>query len=261
MLQTNEKYLKFSNLSGYAEIENFTTTRRGGNSEGYLESLNFGYNVGDNQLLVASNYYTLSESLGIDSESMVLPKQTHSNNIGVVTKYKQVFPDTDALITNTPGVCLCVKTADCVPILLFDPIKNAVAAVHSGWRGTVKRILQFVVAKMQEIFDSSPDNIIAGIGPSIGPEVYEVGQDVIDQVQATFKNKKNIIHLINDENKALFNLWEANRQILLDCGLRDENIEIAGLCTYSNPGYFYSARRMKGKTGRMLTGIIIKNDR
>jgi hypothetical protein len=160
------------------------------------------------------------------------------------------------LITNQPGICLCVQTADCVPVLLFDPKEKVISVVHAGWRGTVKRIAEEAVQKMISKYGSSAENILALIGPSIGPEVYEVGDEVVRQVHRNIPGAEKTLMKGKNE-KFHFNLWKANRNILLDSGLMPENIQIAGECSFSENEKYFSARRDGAETGRIVSGIMM----
>ena len=253
------KYLQFRNLSIFENLVHFSTTRIGGVSTGILDSLNLGYTVNDNPKNVTQNLENLSKILGFERKQMVSPKQTHSKNIGIVKSTNDIFPNTYALITNIPGICIFVRTADCVPILLFDPVQKAVAIIHSGWKGTVHKISQHTIELMQTEFGTKPNDLIAGIGPSIGPDVYEVGPEVIELFYEQF-GIDHITKPVKDSEKGLLNLWKVNKNILLESGIPENQIEIAEICTYANPELFYSARRNGVKTGRMATGIILKNN-
>lgn len=256
-VKNNIKYLQFKNLSSFENLIHFSTTRIGGVSSEKLKSLNLGYTVNDNQKNVTTNLETLSKSFGIEREQMISPKQTHSKNIGIVKSTKDIFPDTDALITNVPNVCIFVRTADCVPILLFDPVQKAIATIHSGWKSTIQKISQHTIELMQKEFGTNPKDLIAGIGPSIGPNVYEVGPELIE----LFYEQVGINHIIKpikNSDKGYLNLWKVNKNILLESGIPEDQIEIAETCTFSNPELFYSARRDGVKTGRLATGIMIK---
>lgn len=251
------KYLQFENLSSFENITHFSSTRAGGVSKGNLSSLNLGYTVNDNPKNVTTNLKLLANSLGFEKSQMVSPKQTHSKNVGIVKSHKDIFPETDALITNIPNICIFIRTADCVPILLFDPVKKAVAAIHSGWKSTVQEISKHTIELMQKEFGTKPNNIIAGVGPSIGPAVYEVGPEVVEAFRKVF-GTNHVIKPITDSDKAYLNLWEANKKILMNAGVLEDQIEIAKMCTYSDTGLFFSARRDHLKTGRLATGIMLK---
>ncbi len=255
-IKNNIKYLQFGNLSKFENLNHFSSTRIGGSSSEKLESLNLGYTVNDNPKIVNSNLKLLANTLGFEKKQMVSPKQKHSANIGIVKTEHDIFPDTDALITNIPNLCIFIRTADCVPILLFDPVKKAIAAIHSGWKGTIQEISKLTIDLMQKEFGTNPEHIIAGIGPSIGPEVYEVGSEVIEQFNKSFGDNFCVTPIKNSE-KGFLDLWKVNKKKLLDSGIPENQIEIAEICTYSNPELFYSARRDGVKTGRLATGIII----
>jgi len=206
---------------------------------------------------VKQNKARLATVLGIQPEQLVFPRQTHTNCVAGLDKIPDnEITETDALVTNQPGICLCVQTADCVPVLLFDPVNSVVAAVHAGWRGTVKKIAEAAVLKMQKKYHSDPKNILAAIGPSIGPEVYEVGSEVVDEVQKHIPFPAKSLQK-NKSGKFHFNLWEANRQVLLLAGLDAKNIEISEECTFQKENKYYSARREGIQTGRIVSGIML----
>ena len=254
----NIKLLKFLNLSNEKGCIHFSSTRTGGVSQGNLASLNLGYTVGDNPKLVTKNIELIQDSIHLNGSRIVFPMQTHSCNVRIVENDKNTFANTDALITNVPGVCVAVRTADCVPVLLFDPVKKVVAAIHSGWKGTIQKISQKTIEIMHQQFNVNPNDIIAGIGPSIGPKVYEVGSEVVEQFNSEFRTE-SVIAPIPNSDKGLLNLWKVNKLILQESGISEKNIEIAEMCTYSNPKLFFSARRDSVKCGRLASGIMIKN--
>lgn len=204
------------------------------------------------------NKSKLAQKLGLHYENMVYPSQTHTSCVVDLTENpKHAIHETDALVTNTLGLCLCVQTADCVPILLFDPVQKVVSAVHAGWRGTVGKIVEEAVLRMQKNYRSNPDNILAAIGPSISPEIYEVGNEVVQAAKKSIPNATHTLHK-NGSGKYHFNLWEANKQLLLRNGLNPENIEILSECSFQKEEKYYSARREGMDTGRMVSGIMLK---
>lgn len=204
------------------------------------------------------NKLKLATLLDIEPQKLVFPKQTHTNCVADITGIPAVkLDETDALVTNKPGVCICVQTADCVPILLFDPVNNVVSAVHAGWRGTVGKIVSIAVEKMVSNYGSSAENIVAAFGPSISPEIYEVGDEVVEAAQKFIPNTELTLRK-NSSGKFHFNLWEANKQLLLGCGLKDSNIEVLGECSFLERDKYYSARRDGIETGRIVSGIMLK---
>lgn len=259
--QTNDalKLWRFKILSQQTSIEHFISGRPGGVSEGEIGSLNLSFRAGDTPQNVQENRNRLAQSLGIAPVQLFFPAQTHSIHVKKVdpNTSSDSLIDTDALITNFPSICVCVMSADCVPILLYDPINKAVGAVHAGWRGTVGKIVTATVQAMQQAFGTRPADMIAGIGPSICPEVYQVGQEVIEAAIQAFGTKENLITNQNGEGKGFFNLWEANRMQLIGLGVRPEAIEVAGICTYQQSHQFFSARRSGNRAGRFAAGIML----
>ncbi|MFW5755469.1 MAG: peptidoglycan editing factor PgeF [Tangfeifania sp.] len=206
---------------------------------------------------VKQNRVYLAAVLKIRSGQLVFPRQTHTSCVADLDRVPEnEINETDALVTNQPGICLCVQTADCVPVLLFDPVNRTIAAVHAGWRGTVKKIAEAVVLKMQKKYHSNSENILAAIGPSIGPEVYEVGSEVVEEVRKNLPLPDKILQK-NKSGKFHFNLWEANRQILLAAGLKEGNIRVSEECTFQKENKYYSARREGIETGRIVSGIML----
>jgi len=163
----------------------------------------------------------------------------------------------DAIITNTPGTAIGVETADCVPVLLFDSQKPAVAAVHAGWRSTVKKIVQKTAKRMQDEFGSDPSRMIAAIGPAIGPECYEVDEPVMGPMREAFPFWKDVSSE-RGRGKWGLDLVKANRRELVQAGLVEKNIHALGLCTSCRKDLFYSFRA-EGRAGRMLSVIMIKS--
>ncbi|MCK3686212.1 peptidoglycan editing factor PgeF [Maribellus sp. YY47] len=213
--------------------------------------------TGDEASVFVENRKELARLLGIKTEQLVFPRQTHTSTVCAVNEIPEMeIAETDALITNQPGICICVQTADCVPILLFDPVEKVAAAVHAGWRGTVQKIVVETVLKMQKEYKSDPANLKAAIGPSIGPVVYEVGSEVEQAVRRTIPEAEQTLCL-NGSGKYHFNLWDANRNLLLSCGIQAKNIDVLEECSFQEAEKYYSARREGIQTGRMVSGIMI----
>ena len=219
--------------------------------------------MSDQPANVDENRQRLARALEITPAQFLLPKQTHSDHIQVIRKpddKKLDLSNTDGLITNVPGIAVSVLTADCVPLLFYDRVRNVIGAVHSGWRGTVKGIAQNMIQTFKTEFNSRPSDILVGIGPSIGPDTYEVGREVIDSVKATFKDESYLILREEKRGKAYLNLWKANRILLEHMRVPPENIEKAYICTYTDHEYFFSARRLGVDCGRFGAGIMLKNN-
>jgi len=252
----------FNHLHRYDNILHFVSARGGGVSSGIYHSLNMSYTAGDKTLNVAENRKRLAEELGITPAHLVFPGQSHTANIRIIREAEEVkdgIAETDALITQVPQLCVSILVADCVPLLLYDPSRNVVAAAHAGWRGTVRSMAIKVVEEMKKAFGSDPASILAGIGPSIGPDSYEVGADVVGDV-------KHNIHLDDQKvlqytfgEKAYFDLWAANRLQLEYAGLSPKHIEEARIDTYEAHELFFSARRLGNPCGRFAAGIMIRS--
>lgn len=230
-------------------------TRQGGVSPKPWDSLNMGNVVGDEPHRVGENRVRAFRAVNRDPQSMYDVWQVHSAKVVCVDAARPAdLPhiQADAILTANPEVTLFMRFADCVPILLFDPRKKVAGIVHAGWRGTVKKIGLAAVQTMINEYGSNPKDILAGIGPSIGVDRYEVGQEVVDQVEKNFsKDADRLLRNLNGGVK--FDLWEANRLLLEQAGL--VKIEIAGICTASHPEDWYSHRGELSKTGRF--GAII----
>jgi len=256
----------FENLLKYKNIQHFVSSRIGGVSQYPYNSLNLGLHVEDKAENVLENRKILASHLRTKLNNFTMAKQIHKNNVTIVTDkmrgkgsrdYQNAINATDALLTSKPNIYLNVLVADCVPILFFDPIKKVIGAVHTGWRGTVRLIAQKSIQRTQEFFSSEPSDIIVGIGPSIGPCCYEVGSDVISQVEKVFPSKEDYIINSPSNDKGYFDLWKANQAQLIQAGIPEENIEVAELCTCCNADMFFSVRHQKGETGRFAAGIMI----
>lgn len=266
MLITKNKGItlyRFRNLSRLEKVLHFVSTRLGGVSESPYQELNLGFHVGDNPEAVLENRTRLMDSVGVPLSHVVTCNQTHSGNVAIVDEsmrglgastYASALSDTDALITNNKDICLMVMIADCVPIILFDPEKCVAGIVHAGWKGTVQDVTGNTVRQMIQVYGSAPQNIIAGIGPSIGPVHYEVGPEVVEIANSTFPNA-NVIRK-DREGRTYFDLWKANVFQLLTSGLVRKNIELAGICTFAENANFYSHRREK-LTGRFCAAISL----
>jgi polyphenol oxidase len=252
---------QFESLAYYREVNHFVSGRQGGVSKGALDSFNLSYKVNDVHEHVVENRRRLALAIGVEPNRLVFPTQTHSNNIKRVLANipQDDLEDTDALITNVPALCIAVMSADCVPVLLYDPVQKAVAAIHAGWRGTVGKILTATVQAMQAQFNTNPANLLVGIGPSICPEVYEVGSEVLHAAQASFGTLAGLARPASESGKGYFNLWEANRIQLLALGVKQENIEVAGICTYTEHDAFFSARHSGNSAGRFAAGIVLNS--
>ena len=233
-------------------------TRYGGVSPKPWDSLNVGGTVGDDRPRVIENRLRSFQAAGRDPKSMFDVWQVHSADVVRANAPHNFSPPeykADAILTDNPDVTLFMRFADCTPILLFDPIKYTIGIAHAGWMGTVKQVAAAAVNAMTAAYGSRPEDILAGIGPSIGPDHYEIGPDVITRVRETYLGDADKL-LIHRDGHIYFDLWQANELTLKNAGVR--SIEISGLCTACHPEDWFSHRAEKGKTGRFGALIGLK---
>ena len=237
------------------------TTRLGGVSQGILSSLNLGMNRGDDPENIRENYRILTEALGIPTENLVLTRQTHSDIVRVVTKADakgldhRDYPECDAMITNDPGTALMIFTADCTPILFYDPVTGAVGAAHAGWRGTAAGIAEKAVKAMEENFGCKAENIRCAIGPNIAQCCFETDADVpTAMVEALGEDAKPLIRQAGE--KYYVNLKEMNALFLRRAGVT--HIDISPVCTACEHQRFWSHRVTKGDRGSQGAMIYCK---
>ena len=260
-------YLTYPALEELSGFVHAFSTRLGGVSEGIYSSMNLSFTRGDDENSVMENYRRLAEAVGFSVENIVTSDQTHTANVRVITEADRgngitkprPYTDVDGMITNVPGLVLATFYADCVPLYFIDPVRKAIGLSHSGWRGTEAHIGAVTVRRMQEEYRSLPEDIYGAIGPSICQECYEVSEDVILEFQKTFPEQSWRDLFYRKENgKYQLNLWEANRQIMLEAGLIEEHISLPGLCTCCNPEFLFSHRASRGKRGNLgaFLGII-----
>ncbi|WP_315364757.1 peptidoglycan editing factor PgeF [Oribacterium sinus] len=242
------------------------STRKGGVSKEHLASLNLSFSVEDAKENVLENFRRIGERFGKTPEDFVLSKQSHETKVlkvGTKDRGKGItknrdYEGIDALITDEKGLILSCFSADCVPILFYDPIHKAVGACHSGWRGTKGKILLNVVEEMRKHFSSNPADILIAIGPSISKEQYIVSEDLglsfLEDYPDLGEDSSSPIQRIS-KDKFQLDLWDLNRRIALDSGIREEHISISGYCTMENPELFFSHRYSQGRRG--LQGAFI----
>ena len=244
-----------STLLSEAGIPHGVFTRRGGVSPPPWESLNLGSTVGDERARVQENLRRMFAALARPLESRYDVWLVHGARVVCATGPR---PDgrphiqADAILTNRPDLTLVMRYADCVPILLADPVRRVVGIVHAGWQGTVLGVTRQAVEQMVACYGSRPADILAAIGPSIGPDHYEVGPEVAAQVRAAFGERAAEL-LPRPQGRIHFDLWAANRLLLEQAGVR--HIEVAEICTACHLDDWYSHRAEKGKTGRFGAAI------
>jgi hypothetical protein len=244
--------LPYFRFTGFPEdgVQNHAVfTRHGGVSPAPFDSLNLSVSVADSRDKVYANRRRAYGLYGRDTDSVVHAHLVHGADVARVTRADDGGwqPHIDGLITDEPGCALTMNYADCTPIFLYDPVRRAIGLGHAGWKGAIQDLPGALVRAMQAAFGSKPAELLAAIGPSIGPCCYEVGDPVVGQVRAQFANGHRLLHN-NGGPRPHFDLPEANRQRLQDAGLRQ--IEMSGLCTACRTDLFFSHRAEKGRTGR-----------
>lgn len=245
------------------------TTRLGGVSGGHWSSLNMGLHVGDRNEDVVTNRERLAEALGWPFAAFTCAEQVHSDKVHIVTaedagrgrdSRQSALQDTDALVTNVRGVLLASFYADCVPLYFYDPVHEVVGLAHAGWKGTATEIACRTVETMQRAFGSDPAQLRGAIGPAIGICCYEVDGPVIDRMEALcsgFANAPAIDSMIRrmQDGKAMLDLKEINRQIMIKAGILPTRIELSSWCTSCRTDLLFSHRAENGATGRMASWI------
>lgn len=276
-MNNTQPVLNYYNLSD--DVKAFSTTRHGGVSEGNYASLNINEYCGDSKANTDANRLLLANELGIDANHIIMPHQTHGVESRIIGEEFANLPDgvkkmllegVDAVMTNIPGMCIGVSTADCIPVLLYDEEHHAAAAIHAGWRGTQARIVHKAVQEMRMAYQTDPTKLKAVIGPGISLDNFEVG----DEVYAAFEQAAFDMSTIAEERikrnpnaddpaKAFERKWHinlplANIQMLTHNGVDEANILNTGICTFDNADSYFSARRLGIESGRIYTGIIIR---
>jgi len=249
-------FYSFEQFDMLAECRHAVTTKT--SDEPY--SFSVALHTGEDQKQIVENRKKIIALLGWDEPlHFVIANQTHSDNIVIINEpqtqgwesVEDAVANCDALITNQKNVVLSVLTADCVPLLLYDREKNVIASVHAGWKGTKSKIVAKTVQKMVETFKTNPQDIIAGIAPSIGACCYEVGEEVAQH----FFDVPNTC--VQRGDKYMLDLPEVNKQQLLNIGVLESNIEMSNICTACEVERFFSYRKEEGCSGRFMSMIVL----
>ena len=253
------------------DVTAFSTTRHGGASQGNYGEFNINEYCGDEPDAIGKNRQALASKLDIPETHIIMPHQTHGIEVRQIAAdfmhlpaniQRMVLEGVDAVMTNMRGVCIGVSTADCIPVLLYDPLHDAVCAVHAGWRGTVARIVMKAVTEMRLAYGSQPANLKAVIGPGISLDAFEVGNEVYEEfANANFEmepiSRQQKVEGTDFEFKWHVDLKECNLRQLLQCGVAAENIEVSDICTYANAADYFSARRLGTNSGRIFSGVML----
>ena len=255
--------LYFPALEKTGVVRHLFTTRFGGVSSGIFSSMNLSSIRGDDPACVDENFRRAAAAVGLTRDRLVLTCQVHSTKIirvgeedaGKGVTRELDWNDVDGLVTDTPNLALATFFADCVPIMIVDPVRRAIGSCHSGWKGTVRRIGEATIRKMQEEFGSDPKDLVCGIGPSICRDCYEISGDVAARFKEAFPGYEQ--DLLTDKHNGHYqlDLWEACRRVLLDAGVPEGNISVTDVCTCCNPDVLFSHRATQGKRGN-IAGLI-----
>lgn len=241
----------------------FSTTRHGGQSKGEYASFNINGYCGDDVADIEANKVALCRHLRIDMQHLVMPHQIHGSVVRQIADdfiplpqkvREMILEGVDAVMTDVKGLCIGVSTADCIPIIIYDPEHHAVAAVHAGWRGTVARIAEKAILAMAMTYHSRPEAMHCIIGPGISLAHFEVGQEVYEEfAEAGF----DMDLIARWQTKWHIDLKLCNRQQLERMGVAHDNIQVSDICTYADNADFFSARRQGVNCGRIFTGALL----
>lgn len=268
-LTSDNRVLEYELNQSYSNIFCFSTTRYGGVSSGNYSSFNCNEYCGDKAEDIIRNRKILIKLLPQKPDLLVFPHQNHGTEILSVDKsfldkgndeQKIRLEGVDALVTDINNICLCISTADCIPILLFDPHKRVAAAIHAGWRGTVNHIVSKCVSYMVDMYGCDTSEMKACIGPGISLESFEVGNEVYNKFSDMGFDMNRISQKDISQGKWHIDLPKANQLELLKSGVDICNIECSDICTYKNNDMFFSARRQGIDSGRILSGIMLLSD-
>ena len=260
-------YLTFPILEQLPGIVHGFSTRLGGASQGDVGTMNLSFSRESSRQNVEENYRRLANAIGYEPERLVCSRQTHTTNVRVVTEEdcgigfcrSGEYDNIDGLVTNVPGIPLMTFYADCVPLLLADPVHRAIGCAHSGWRGTAANMGKAALEVMKREYGTEAKDVITAIGPSICQDCYEVSEDVIDQFREVYHRKIWPDLFYEKQNgKFQLNLWEACRQNFLMAGVLPEHISLPDLCTCCNPKFLFSHRASRGNRGNLAAVVMLR---
>ncbi len=269
----NKPELHFYELAN--NVVAFSSTRHGGVSKGNYAAFNINRYCGDAPEDIELNRKSLANCLGIDVNKLIVPHQIHSDSSRIIANEyfklpanirEQIIEGVDAVMTNELNVCIGVSTADCIPILLYDTKHHATAAIHAGWRGTVKHIVQKTIKEMGIVYQTKPQELQAVIGPGISLQNFEVGDEVYEQFANACFDMERIakrFRVMQPKEGELPLKWHldlklSNRIDMETMGVLPQNIIDEGICTYDNTNDYFSARKLGVDSGRIYNGIILK---
>jgi purine-nucleoside/S-methyl-5'-thioadenosine phosphorylase / adenosine deaminase len=256
------QYLESDALGGIDFIVHAFVTRWGGISQGAFENLNFSFREGDPADRVERNWETLSTAFEVPRRQFFVVNQVHEDRILLIDEEHPKPSDNqllqyDAIVTDRPGLAIGIKTADCVPILVVDPVRRVIGAIHAGWKGTSLGIAAKAVDALADRYLSKPSDLIVALGPAIGSCCYQVDEAVFESMKGQ-SGRDSLFRPCREKGRWMFDLVLANRLQLEETGVLAGNIFTAGFCTACRGDFFFSHRREKGVTGRHLNFIMIR---
>lgn len=251
--------LHFKKLDETGLVKHCFTTREGGASKDIYSTMNLSFTRGDDEKSVMENYRRIAAVMKEDITAFVCSDQTHTTNVirvgkaerGIGITKEKPYTDVDGLVTNESGVVLSTFYADCVPLFFVDTKNKAIGLSHSGWRGTVGRMGHKTLVKMKEEYGTSPEDVVAAIGPSICQSCYEVSEDVAYKFIEEFEGFEKEILIDKGNGKYQLDLWKANEIVLLQSGILKENLAVTNICTCCNSKLLFSHRASAGKRGNL----------
>lgn len=263
--------LEYPALNNIEGISHCFSTRFGGVSEDIFTSMNLSFVRGDDENKVMENFKRLASAKGWNIEDMVFSDQTHTTNVRVMSSddrgkgilRARDYADVDGMVTNEPGLILSTFYADCAPLYFVDPVHKAIGLSHSGWKGTVGRIGRVTIETMSREYGTNPEDLVCAIGPSICQDCYEISYDVAARFMDEFPD--NIDEILYEkapvlgERKFQLNLWRACEVVLMDAGVKPDNIHTTDICTCCNPELLFSHRASHGKRGNLGAFLCINN--
>lgn len=268
------EYLTFPAFEETGIVTHMVSTRTGGVSRGIFASMNYNYKRGDDPAAVDENFRRTAAVFGTGTDAFVCGEQTHTTNVRIVTEddrgkgvtREKNYTDVDGLVTDVPGLILSTFYADCVPLMFVDPVKRVIGCSHSGWRGTVAEMGRVTVETMERVYGCRPEDILAGIGPSICKNCYEVSADVAEAFFGLFSEerygfcKTEDILERKENGKYRLDLRKANEAVLFGAGILPGHLSVSGLCTCCHPDYLFSHRASQGKRGNFGAFIMLRKE-
>lgn len=248
-----------SELLDSRHVNHAIFTRHGGVSPPPWDSLNFGSTVGDEIANVKENKRRAFNCMHLDYRAVFDVWQVHGTNVVVAESPRipgVLYEKADVILTNTKGIVLLMRFADCVPLLIYDPYRQVVGIAHAGWQGTVQGVAKIAIEALHRRFQSNPKDLVVIIGPSIGPDHYHVGSEVVRKVVDVFGQDASQIIRDNEKHTTL-DLWSANRIQLEEAGVTE--IQVMNVCTACHQNDWYSHRAEQGRTGRFGVCISLRN--